>query len=121
MIPMNLRMILFCLGCIATPVRATETASLIRQAIVNGQAAAVVEGDVASEARRWLNATGPLTVRVTRLVAYQQPGCARVRLDFVQGQGLLPGATVPADVNWSTAMNICVDGQAPSNLRKGRP
>lgn len=97
---------------------AAEPQSMIRQALAVGQASGSVDGPVADETRKRLNATGNLTLTVKRLYPYEQAGCARLQLDFAQDAALLPGNAVPAPYAWSTQMNICADGHPPSNLKR---
>jgi len=91
---------------------------LVRQAIGDGHASGVVEGPVADESRRKLNATGALTLEVKRLYLFEQEGCARVQLNFTQADALLPNTAVPAPYSWSTQMNICADGYPPPTLKR---
>lgn len=100
------------------PVHAAEPQSMVRQALEDGQAAGHVDGPVADETRKRLNATGALTLTVKRLYRFDQPGCARVQLDFTQEAALLPGTALPAPYSWSTQMNICADGHPPANLKR---
>lgn len=100
--------------------QAAEPAALIRSAIRGGSAVGTVDGPVADEARNKLNATGPLTLKVTRLYEFQQSDCARVRLTFTQAQALPTDAKRPIDYSWSTDLSICVDGQAPATQTRKR-
>lgn len=100
------------------PAHAAEPQSMVRQALEDGQAAGPVDGPVAEETRKRLNATGALTLAVKRLYRFDQPGCARLQLDFTQEAALLPGTALPAPYSWSTQMNICADGHPPANLKR---
>lgn len=100
---------------------ASEPAALLRAAIRNGAASDTVDGPVADESRLKLNATGPLTLKVTRLYEFQQADCARLRMTFTQAQALPSGAKKPIDYSWSTDLSICTDGQAPASLTRKRP
>lgn len=100
------------------PAYAAEPQSMIRMAIAEGQASGPVDGPVADETRKKLNATGSLTLAVKRLHRFEQSGCARLQLDFSQNAALLPGTSVPAPYPWSTQMSICADGYPPSNLKR---
>jgi hypothetical protein len=100
------------------PAHAAAPQSMVRQALEEGQASGHVDGPVAEETRKKLNATGALTLTVKRLYRYEQPGCARVQLDFTQDDALLPGTALPAPYSWSTQMNICADGHPPANLKR---
>lgn len=91
---------------------------MVRQAIGDGHAAGVVEGPVADESRRKLNATGALTLEVKRLYLFEQDGCARVQLNFTQADALLPNTAIPAPYSWSSQMNICADGYPPPTLKR---
>lgn len=97
---------------------AAEPQSMVRQALEDGLASGHVEGPVAEETRKRLNATGALTLAVKRLYRFEQPGCARLQLDFTQEAALLPGTVLPAPYSWSTQMNICADGHPPANLKR---
>lgn len=101
-----------------TPAQAAAPQSMVRQALEDGQASGNVDGPVAEETRKRLNATGALTLTVKRLYRYEQPGCARVQLDFTQDAAMLPGTALPAPYSWSTQMNICADGHPPANLKR---
>ncbi|NHZ99049.1 hypothetical protein [Massilia sp. CCM 8734] len=100
------------------PAHAAEPQSMVRQALEDGQATGRVDGPVAEETRKRLNATGPLTLAVKRIYRFDQPGCARVQLDFTQEAALLPGTALPVPYSWSTQMNICADGHPPANLKR---
>lgn len=91
---------------------------MIRQAIEDGQVSGLVDGPIAEETRKKLNATGALTLAIKRLYRFEQAGCARLQLDFTQDAALLPGASLPAPYTWSTQMNICADGYPPANLKR---
>lgn len=97
---------------------AASTSSLIRQALETGSANGLVTGTVADDSRKKLNATGPLTLTVTRVYAFEQPDCGRLQLDFEQGEALLPGRSMPEPYKWSIQMNVCSDGQAPKNTKR---
>lgn len=107
------------LAAALTPaVASASPQQLVRQAIQEGHAAGEVDGPVAEEARRKLNATGALLLEVKRVYRFEQDGCARVQLDFTQAAALLPNAAVPAPYSWSTQMNVCLDGYPPPNLKR---
>lgn len=97
---------------------AASVPQMVRQAIEQGNADGTVDGPIADEARRELNATGALSLSVRRVYLFDQPGCARVQLDFTQALALLPGAALPERYTWSTQMNICADGHPPSTLKR---
>ena len=100
------------------PAQAAEPQSMVRQALEDGQASGQVDGPVAEETRNRLNATGALALTVKRLYRFDQPGCARLQLDFTQQAALLPGTAIPAPYGWSTQMNLCADGHPPANLKR---
>lgn len=100
------------------PATAAVPQTLVRQAILEGHAEDRVEGPVAEETRRKLNATGPLTLLVKRVYLFEQPDCARVQLDFTQDAALLPGTALPAPYSWTVQMNICADGYPPAKLAR---
>lgn len=102
----------------AQPATAAAPQTLVRHAIADGRAEDRVDGPVAEETRRKLNATGPLTLLVKRIYLYDQPDCARVQLDFTQDAALLPGTALPAPYSWSVQMNICADGYPPTKLTR---
>lgn len=112
---------LACALASAMPASAADAASLIRSAIRTGSAADTVSGPVADESRLKLNATGPLTLKVTRLYEFQQTDCARVRMTFTQAEALPTGVKKPIDYSWSTDLSICTDGQAPATQTRKRP
>jgi hypothetical protein len=91
---------------------------MVRQAIGLGHAEGVVDGAIADEAQRKLNATGPLSLSIKRVYLFEQAGCARVQLDFIQAAALPPGTALPAPYAWSTQMNLCADGYPPSSLKR---
>lgn len=99
---------------------ATTAPDLIRKAIATGEANGQLTDDVRNDARLALNATGTLTLKATRLFAFQQEGCARLRLDFVQTQALLPGARAPHDYEWATVMSICSNGRPPASMERAK-
>ncbi|MDP2369173.1 hypothetical protein [Rhodoferax sp.] len=99
---------------------AATAPDLIRQGIATGEANGQLTDDVRDEARLNLNATGTLMLKVTRVFAFQQEGCARLRLDFVQTQALLPGASAPHDYEWSTEMSICSNGRPPASIERAK-
>lgn len=104
--------------CAIQPVHAAEPQHLVREALETGNASGAVDGPVAEETGKRLNATGVLTLTVKRVYRFEQPGCARVQLDFVQDAALLPGSTLPAPYKWASQMNICADGLAPASLKR---
>lgn len=97
---------------------AVEPQNLVRQALEDGHASGDVDGPVAEQTRKTLNATGALTLNVKRLYRFEQAGCARVQLDFTQDAALLPGMAMPVPYRWSSQMNICADGHPPANLKR---
>jgi type IV pilus biogenesis protein CpaD/CtpE len=117
---MKAYLLAFACASVAGLAAAADAADLVRMAITTGSSSGTVDAALADESRRQLNATGPLALKVTRLHAFQQAGCARLRLDFTQRQALLPGTSEPGDYNWSSAMNICTDGQPPATPERNR-
>lgn len=112
-------LLLIAAAALALPeARAAEPQRMVRQALEDGHASGSVDGPVAEESRKKLNATGALTLVVKRLYRYEQPGCARLQLDFTQDSALLPGSAMPAPYSWTTQMNICADGHPPANLKR---
>ena len=102
----------------ATTVSAAEVATLMREAIMNGAAQGVVSGPIGDETRQKLNATGPLSIQIKRVYAFEQPGCARLQLNFKQADALAPGATMPAEYTFASQVSVCLDGQAPTSLKR---
>ena len=90
----------------------------VRAAIESGSASGVVTGPVLDESRSKLRATGPLFVTVTRLHRFEQEGCARLTMAFKQADAMPPGQQKPADYKWDIQMNLCSDGQAPTNTTR---
>lgn len=116
---MKILTILAAAACLALPAaEAAEPQRMVRQALEEGHASGDVDGPVADETRKRLNATGALSLTVKRLYRFEQPGCGRLQLDFSQASALLPGSAMPAPYNWSTQMNICADGQPPATLKR---
>lgn len=99
---------------------AATAPDLIQKAIATGEASGQLTDDVRDEARLHLNATGTLTLKVTKLFGFQQEECARLRLDFVQTQALLPGANAPHDYEWATEMSICSNGRPPASTERAK-
>lgn len=97
---------------------AASAPELLRQAIDTGQASGQLNDEVRAQALLKLNATGALTLRVTRLFTFKQEGCARLRLEFVQTQAMLSGASAPHDYEWATEMNICHNGEPPLSFER---
>jgi len=93
---------------------AADVPQLLRRAIVTGHARGQVDGPIAHEAQRKLNATGALTLSARRVYRFEQADCARLQLDFTQQAALLPGASLPAAYHWSTQLSICADGHPPA-------
>lgn len=92
----------------------------MREAIVNGSAQGEVSGPIGDETRQKLNATGPLSIQIKRVYAFEEPGCARLQLNFKQADALAPGALMPSEYAFASQVNICVDGQAPTSLKRKR-
>jgi hypothetical protein len=115
---MNMKILtppLILIGCLAIvcTAQAADVAAMVRQAITQGHASGYVDGPIAEQTRLKLNATGPLNLEVKKIYDFEQPDCARVQLNFLQSDALLPSATMPKDYSWATQMNICSDGQPP--------
>ena len=120
-----MRKVLLCLlllGTAAAHAQPQPITDYIRAAIESGQASGSVTGPVLQESKAKLSATGPLYVTVTRLHRFQQEGCARLSLEFKQREAMPAGQQVPGDYHWDIQMNLCADGQAPTNTtRLDRP
>lgn len=108
----------FFLG-LTTPALSADIPTMIRQAINEGQSTnEAVTGPVAEKSRHDLNATGQLLLKVKKVYDVDQPGCARLQLDFKQLQALPPGTTMPRDLTWASQINICLDGQPPTTTKR---
>jgi hypothetical protein len=106
------------LAGVCTSVHPAPVPQLVRLAIQDGFATGSVNGPIAEHARSNLNATGPLTLSVRRVRSYEQPGCARIRLNFSQADARPKGSATSAPYEWVTEMNVCIDGQPPASLKR---
>jgi hypothetical protein len=113
-----IHLVLAALSILPLQSRAASAPQMIRKAIEQGHAEGILYGPVAENSRLKLNATGALNLNAKRLYLFDQPGCARLQLDFVQSDALLPGSATPAPYRWSTEMSICTDGQSPLTIQR---
>lgn len=113
-----IHLVLAAVSILPVQARAASAPQMIRQAIEQGHSEGILNGLVAENSRLKLSATGTLTLSARRLYLFDQPGCARLQLDFVQLDALLPGAVSPAPYSWSTELSICTDGQSPLTIQR---
>lgn len=99
-------------------VDAREMSSVWRQ-VITGEDGLVVKttltGKMAEKAMSMSGSSGPVTVNVSRVVKYQQPGCARIRMAYhLPNASLKDGGKHDADFNYE--QNLCADGTIPKNV-----
>lgn len=84
---------------------------------VNGEAHAVLSGEIADALTQRFAATSPIYIDVTTEKRYAQAGCARLNVRFWQDGVLLPGASSPRRQTIDFGINYCLDGQPPQSLK----
>ena len=120
----------FALTVLATPVFASDSARMVPRTEVSdarpvmlaaiqdtdGEAHAILTGDVANAITQRFGATSPIFIDVTTERRYQQPGCSRLKVMFWQDGVLLPGAKAPRKQTMEFGINYCLDGLPPKSL-----
>ena len=84
---------------------------------VNGEAHAILSGEIAEALTQRFAATSPIYIDVTTEKRYAQTGCARLNVRFWQDGVLLPGTSVPRRQTMDFGINYCLDGQPPQSLK----
>ncbi|MGB4062456.1 MAG: hypothetical protein WBK19_01390 [Azonexus sp.] len=84
---------------------------------VNGEAHAILSGEIADALTQRFAATSPIYIDVTTEKRYAQAGCARLNVRFWQDGVLLPGASSPRRQTMDFGINYCLDGQPPQSLK----
>jgi hypothetical protein len=84
---------------------------------VNGEAHAILSGEIADALTQRFAATSPIYIDVTTEKRYAQAGCARLNVRFWQDGVLLPGASSPRRQTINFGINYCLNGQPPQSLK----
>ncbi|MFH1658316.1 MAG: hypothetical protein ABIG35_03295 [Pseudomonadota bacterium] len=84
---------------------------------VDGEAHAILSGEIAEALTQRFAATSPIYIDVTTEKRYAQAGCARLKVSFWQDGVLLPGAPSPHRQTIDFGINYCLDGQPPQSLK----
>jgi len=84
---------------------------------VNGEAHAILSGEIAEALTQRFAATSPIYIDVTTERHYRQAGCSRLKVIFWQEGVLLPGASGPRRQTMDFGINYCLDGRPPQSLR----
>ena len=84
---------------------------------VDGEAHAILSGEIAEALTQRFAATSPIYIDVTTEKHYAQAGCARLKVRFWQDGVLLPGASSPRRQTMDFGINYCLDGQPPQSLK----
>ena len=89
---------------------------LMVEAIRNGRASGVMGGDIAAKFKTQFKSRAPLLVEVWTLKKYQQPGCARLEVDYEKRD--VPTPKGDTSVFLKTQINYCLDGTAPQSFEE---
>lgn len=84
----------------------------------SGTAWGILGGDAAKFIYNQTAATTPLRVTVTRLIKYNQPGCARLNAQFQQDDVRIPMEKTAKNREVNFQFNYCLDGRAPKTEGK---
>ena len=84
---------------------------------VDGEAHAILSGEIAEALTQRFAATSPIYIDVTTEKRYAQADCARLNVRFWQDGVLLPGASSPRRQTMDFGINYCLDGQPPQSLK----
>lgn len=115
------------LATMALCVASTVTAEAIRRVAVSdvkplllaalqstdGEAHGELVGEIADALSRRFDGQGPITIDVTTLRHFAQPGCSRLNVRFRQEAVKLPGDTAPHRQTVDIGINYCLDGLPP--------
>ncbi|MBY0239988.1 MAG: hypothetical protein K2X55_11805 [Burkholderiaceae bacterium] len=101
---------------VRTPVE--QFAPLLRAALEapDGAAYGVLTGRMATAIGSQFGTSAPIEIDVATLVRYEQPGCARLRVDVSQQAVKLMAAAAPQRQEIRFELNYCSDGLAPRSL-----
>ncbi len=100
-----------------TPVPDPRPVMLAALQSVNGEAHAILSGEIAEALTQRFAATSPIYIDVTTEKRYAQAGCARLNVRFWQDGVLLPGASSPRRQTMDFGINYCLDGRPPQSLK----
>ena len=84
---------------------------------VDGEAHAILSGEIAEALTQRFAATSPIYIDVTTEKRYAQAGCARLNVRFWQDGVLLPGAPTSRRQTMDFGINYCLDGRPPQSLK----
>lgn len=87
---------------------------LFVQAIKNGEAWGVMQGEIAEHFSREFRSTGVLLVQAKSIRDFKQADCKRVETTFTKKDVSTPNGLTDAILK--TQMNYCLDGSAPETL-----
>lgn len=92
----------------------TRQHDLLADAIRNGSASGVMEGEVAEHFTRQFRSTGPLLVSAKIIQSFERGECKRVETVFVKKD--VNTAKGRTDAILKTQVNYCLDGTPPISL-----
>ena len=91
-----------------------------RQVIVGDEGLvvkAVLAGAMAKKIRDTTGSPGPYQATVSRVKKYSEPGCARIRVEYlIPAANTIDGGHRDADINYE--QNFCLDGHVPRETVK---
>jgi hypothetical protein len=90
--------------------------SVIWRQVINGDDGLVVKADLIGEMANKIAETtgspGPYHAIVSRVKKYSEPGCARIRIEYLlPAARTVDGGSRDADINYE--QNFCLDGHIP--------
>lgn len=91
---------------------------LMTEAINNGESHGILGGDAAMFLREHLGATSPLRVNVTTIKKYNQPGCSRLNVQFLQDNVKFPKEKEGKNREIDFQLSYCLDGRPPKTEGK---
>ncbi|WP_338927514.1 hypothetical protein IHE33_15485 (plasmid) [Mycetohabitans endofungorum] len=92
----------------------TRQHDLLADAIKNGSASGVMEGEVAEHFTRQFRSTGPLLVSAQIIQSFERGECKRVEIVFIKKD--VNTAKGRTDAILKTQVNYCLDGTPPISL-----
>ncbi|QNV69501.1 hypothetical protein F7661_28800 (plasmid) [Pseudomonas sp. CFA] len=105
---------LIVLGAAPCTAHADTSKEILIEAVKTGHASAQLTGDQADVWMAQTHSREPIMVEAKVVEQLQQPGCARVAIQYTQQ--MVPkvnGGAGPLEVGWG--MNICEDGAPPAD------
>ncbi|HEE9761708.1 MULTISPECIES: hypothetical protein [Pseudomonas] len=105
---------LIVLGAASFTAHADTSKEILIEAVKTGHASAELTGDQADVWKAKTHSREPVMVEAKVVEQLQQPGCARVAIQFTQQEvPKVNGGSGPLEVGWG--MNVCEDGSPPAD------